>query len=57
MSGDPQNGQHAASNSSAQQTCGRTVPEPLLLLTLPDDLQLLFKLVLHKTTFEALMNS
>ena len=32
------------------------MPEPLLLLTLPDSLQLLFKFVLHKITFEALMN-
>ena len=33
------------------------MPEPLLMLTLPDGLQLLFKFVLHKITFEALMNS
>ena len=32
------------------------MPEPLLLLTLPDSLQLLFKPVFHKATFYALMN-
>ena len=56
MSGDPQNGQQAAHKASAQQPSGGTLPEPLLLLTQPDGLQLLFKLVLHKITSEALMN-
>lgn len=32
------------------------MPEPLLLLTLPDSLQLLFKPVFHKATFYALLN-
>lgn len=30
------------------------MPQPLLLLTLTDSVQLLFKLVLHKIPFEAL---
>ena len=55
--GDAQNRQHAASKASAQQTSGGTLPKPLFLLSLPDGLQLLFKLVLHKITFEALMSS
>jgi hypothetical protein len=54
---DSQDRQYAASTGSAQQSGGSTLPKPLLLLMLPDSLQLLFKLMLHKITLEALKDS
>jgi hypothetical protein len=57
MAHDSQDRQYAASTGSAQQSCRSTLPKPLLLLLLPDSLQLLFKRMRHKLTLEAPQDS